>query len=89
MITLANVSLKVKVSYFQMGEYIDVSEEYFDLQAPASLRNLLTVVSQKHPLLSPQMMNTMMILVDGAPTKANVLLKDGDEVDLVPLAAGG
>jgi hypothetical protein len=81
--------LRVKVAYFQMAQYVDVSEEHFNLQSPASLRDLLNAVSLRHPLLSPQMMATMLILVDGAPTKTNVTLNDGEEVDLIPLVDGG
>jgi len=81
--------LRVKVAYFQMAQYVDLSEEYFDLQNPASLRDLLNAVSQRHPLLSPQMMAAMLILVQGAPTRNNVALNGGEEVDLIPLVAGG
>jgi len=80
----------VKVIYFQMSQFVNITEEYFDLPIPASLSNLLSIITQRHSSLSPQMMATMLILVNDAPaTGLNPTLNDGDVVDLVPLAAGG
>jgi len=82
----------VKVVYFQMQQFVNLTDEYFDLPSPASLSNLLNAVTQRHSSLSPQMMATMLILVNNAPPAAGGLdftLNDGDVVDLVPLAAGG
>lgn len=80
----------VKVSYFQMQQFVNISDESFDLTAPASLRNLLNTIVQRHSSLSPQMMATMLILVNNAPfTGLDVALNDGDVVDFIPLVAGG
>ena len=80
----------VKVIYFQMQQFVNVSDESFDLPEPASLRNLLSVIVQRHASLSPQMMATMLILVNNAPsTGLDSVLNDGDVVDFIPLVAGG
>jgi molybdopterin converting factor small subunit len=81
--------LAVKAVYLQMAQYFSTSDEYFVLQNPAYLRDLLDAVLLRHPSLSPQMIATMLILIDGAPAKTGATLKDGDEVDLIPLVAGG
>ena len=80
----------VKVIYFQMQQFVNITDEYFDLPSPASLSNLLNAVTQRHSSLLPQMMATMLILVDNAPaTGPDPTLNDGDVVDLIPLVAGG
>ena len=83
--------LKVKVVYDLMARYVGTSQEYFDLQSPALLRNLLDSVAEKHPPLAPMLGNppTMMILTNGAPSQSNMPLKDGDQVDFIPLFDGG
>lgn len=85
-------TVRVKVVYFQMPQYVDVQQEYFVLQAPANLGDLLGDITDKHPSLS-SVMPTMMILVDGVSSLASASpgtsLKDGDEVDFIPLMAGG
>lgn len=78
--------LGVKVVYFQMPQYF--GGEYFVLQAPAILCDLLSVVMLKHPSIVP-MMATMWILINGAPSKPDAVLRDGDEVNFIPLVAGG
>ncbi len=80
----------IKVIYFQMQQFVNITDEYFQLPSPASLSNLLNAVTQKHSSLSPQMMATMMILLNNAPaTGLDPALNDGDVVDLIPLVAGG
>jgi molybdopterin converting factor small subunit len=81
--------LRVKVRYFQMAQYVSVGDEYFDLQSPALLRDLLNAVSLRHSSISPGMIASMMIFVNGTPAKTNAELNDGDEVDLIPPTAGG
>jgi len=80
----------VKVVYFQMQQFVNITDEYFQLPSPASLSNLLDAVTQRHSSLSAQMMATMMILVNNVPaTGQDPNLNDGDVVDLIPLVAGG
>jgi molybdopterin converting factor small subunit len=83
--------LKIKVVYNLMARYISTSQENFDLQSPALLRNLLDSVAEKHPSLTPMLGDppTMMILTNGVPSQPNVTLKDGDQVDFIPLFDGG
>jgi molybdopterin converting factor small subunit len=71
-----------------MAQYVYPSEEYFVLQNPAVLRDLLSDVVTKHPSLAP-MIATMEILRDGAPVKPDSALRDGDEIDFIPTIAGG
>ena len=78
--------LNVKVVYFQMPQYF--GDELFVLQSPAVLRDLLSVVILRHPSLAP-MMATMWILINGTPSKLDATLRDGDEVNFIPLVAGG
>ena len=80
----------VKVIYFQMQQFVNVSNEFFELPEPASLHNLLNTIVQRHSSLSPQMMAAMLILVNNAPvTGLDSALNDGDVVDFIPLVAGG
>jgi len=82
--------VSVKVIYFQMQQFVNITDEYFDLPNPASIRNLLDTIVQRHSSLSPQMMATMLILVNNAPAAGlDFTLNDGDVVDFVPLVAGG
>ena len=81
--------LRVRVVYFQMGQYVRVNDEYFSIRSPACVRDLLNNVMMRHPAISPQMISSMWVLLDGTPSKTSASLKDGDEVDLIPLVAGG
>jgi len=82
--------ITVKVNYFQMPQFVDVTEEEFELPIPASLSNLLNAIVQRHSSLLPQMMATMLILVNETPVSGlDVALNNGDIVDFVPLVAGG
>jgi molybdopterin converting factor small subunit len=85
------ISLEVKVMYFQMPLLIggtSLAEEFFTLPSPASLRDLLSYVEEKHPSISV-MLPTMTILVNGVFGKPGTPLEDGDEVDFIPAVAGG
>ena len=82
--------VSVKVIYSQMQQYVNSSEENFDLQSPASIRDLLGTIAHRHSSLSPQMMGSMLILVNDAPVSGlDSTLNDGDVIDFVPLVAGG
>ncbi len=86
---VSGAPVRVKVMYFQMRQTIpDITEERFTLESPAYFGDVLKSVVEKHPVLS-KMMPTMMTLVDGTPGRPGTLLKDGDEVDLIPAIAGG
>ena len=80
---------RIKVRYIQMSDVISgVDQEYYVLPNPANFNQLLTVVCSAHPILSGMMPN-MVVLVDGLAAKTDSRLKDGDEVDIFPMMAGG
>lgn len=82
-------SITVKVVYFGMPLAItSTKQELFVLQSPAHFSDLLDDVVEKHPIISA-MIPTMIMSVNGVPGRPSTLLKDGDEVDLVPATAGG
>jgi molybdopterin converting factor small subunit len=81
-------SLRVKVMYFQMSNYLSTKEEYFVLQSPAKFSQLLSSVIEKHPVLTGMIPN-MMILIDGVVAKPGTFLNEGDEIDFVPAISGG
>ena len=80
--------ITVKVYYTMMAQYIDVDEEDFVLQPPATVQTLIDTCALRHPSVA-QMSGTMFILLDGAPSRPNATLKDGDSVQFIPLIAGG
>jgi len=71
-----------------MAQYIKTSDEFIVLQNPTTLQDLLNSVTERHPSVAAMMMS-MWILINGVPAKPTAPLKDGDEVDLIPLVAGG
>ena len=85
---VVNSFLQVTVRYLLMAQYLDTSQEYYALQNPATLLDLLSDVSKKHPTLAG-MIASMQILINGAPAQFDSILKDGDEVDFIPLITGG
>ena len=85
---IVNSFLQVTVRYLLMAQYIDTSQEYYTLQNPATLLDLLSNVSKKHPTISG-MIASMQILINGAPAQFNSILKDEDDVDFIPLITGG
>ena len=80
--------ITVKVYYTMMAQYIDVGEEDFVLQSPATVRTLIDTCILRHPSVA-QMSGNMFILLDGAPSEPTATLKDGDSVQFIPLIAGG
>jgi molybdopterin converting factor small subunit len=81
--------LAIKVVYFQMAQYVSAGDEYFVPPNPAYLRDLLDAVLLRHPSISPQMIASVLVLIDGAPARSGAALEDGNEVDFIPLVAGG
>ena len=80
--------ITVKAYYTMMAQYTDLTEEDFVLQSPAILQDLMNTCVVRHPSMA-QMMGTMLILLDGAPSKPSASLRDGDTVQFIPLTAGG
>jgi molybdopterin converting factor small subunit len=85
---VANSFLQVTVSYHLMAQYINTNQESFTLQNPATLLDLLSAVSKRHPTISG-MIASMQILINGAPAQFKTILRDGDEIDFIPLVSGG
>lgn len=80
--------ITVKVYYSMMTQYVDLSEEEFVLQSPATIQSLINTCILRHPSVA-QMVGTMMILLDGVPSKPSASLRDGDTIQFIPLTAGG
>ena len=80
--------VSIRVVYLEMAQYVDTNDEYFVLRNPVTVQDVMRGVAQRHSSIS-SMMQSMWVLVNGMPSKPSALLKDGDEVDLVPLVSGG
>ncbi|MGP8129046.1 MAG: MoaD/ThiS family protein [Candidatus Bathyarchaeia archaeon] len=80
--------ITVRVYYSMMAQYTDLSEEYFVLQSPAVLQDLMNTVVIRHPSMA-EMMQLMLMLLNGIPAKPIAPLKDGDVIQFIPMSAGG
>jgi molybdopterin converting factor small subunit len=80
--------ITVRVYYSMMAQYIALDEENFVLQSPATLQTLINTCLLRHPSVA-QMVGTMFILLDGAPSRPSATLRDGDTVQFIPMVAGG
>jgi len=80
--------ITVNVYYSMMAQYTNQSEETFVLESPATIQQLIDTCLVRHPSIA-QMVDSMMILLDGVPSKATAPLKDGDTIQFIPLTAGG
>ena len=84
-----SVNVTIKVVYFGMSyQMTGTKEEYFTLQTPAFLQDLISLIDQKHVVFAT-MLPTMQVVVDGVPAQGNPQLQDKNEVDFIPLFAGG
>lgn len=80
--------ITVTVFYSMMAQITDLSQEFFVLQSPASLKDLINTILIRHPGMV-QMMQTMLTLLNGVPAKPSASLNDRDVVQLIPLSSGG
>ena len=88
-VTESEASLITVMAYYTlMAQYIDIDEEDFVLQFPAILQTLIDTCILRHPSVA-QMAGTMFMLLNGAPSRPNVTLTNGDIVQFIPLIAGG
>jgi molybdopterin converting factor small subunit len=88
-ITKTRASLiTVKVYYSMMSQYIDLTEENFVLQSPTTLQNLIDTCVVRHPSIS-KMVGTMLVLLNGVPSKPTAPLRDGDTIQFIPVSSGG
>jgi len=80
--------ITVTVFYSMMAQITDLSQEFFVLQSPATLSDLINTIVIRHPGMA-QMMQTMLTLLNGVPAKPSASLNDRDVVQLIPLSSGG
>jgi len=80
--------ITVRVYYSMMAQYVALDEEEYVLQTPATLQTLIDTCTVRHPLVA-QMEGTMLILLDGVPSKPISTLRDGDTVQFIPMVTGG
>ena len=80
--------ITVRVFYTMMAQYTDLNEEDFVLEPPAVIQDLLNTCIVRHPSMS-EMMSSMLILLNGVPSRPSAPLRDGDTAQFIPLTAGG
>jgi molybdopterin converting factor small subunit len=81
--------IDAKAVYFGMSaQMTGTKQEYFRLQAPAHLQDLVSQIERKHVVFAT-MLPTMQIVINGEPTQDNSQLPDNAEVDFIPAYAGG
>ncbi|HZW56554.1 MAG TPA: MoaD/ThiS family protein [Nitrososphaerales archaeon] len=79
----------IKVIYFGMAtQTTGTKQEYYSLASPAYFDDLMSQVREKHVVLAP-MLSTMQVVVNGNPVEGNPILNNNDEVDFIPILAGG
>lgn len=82
-------TITIKVAYFGMPSQITgTKQEYITFKSPVYLGSVISEVTQRHTALIP-MIGAMQILVDGNPVEPNQELSDRDELDFIPIQAGG
>jgi len=80
--------ITVRVYYSMMAQYVALGEEEYVLQTPATLQTLIDTCIVRHPSVA-EMVGTMLLLLDGVPSRPTSTLKDGDTVQFIPMVAGG
>jgi hypothetical protein len=81
--------ITIKVVYFGMStQTTGAKQDYITLKSPAFLADAISEVTQLHPDLIP-MIGAMQILIDGNPAEPNQQLSNKDELDFIPIQAGG
>ena len=81
--------ITIKVVYFGMStQTTGTKQEYLTLHSPVYLKDIISEVTQLHPDLIP-MIGAMQILIDGNPAEPNQQLSNKDELDFIPIQAGG
>ena len=79
--------ITVTADYLLMPSF-PATQDSFVIQTPAHYSDVLPQILARRPQLEP-MMPTMMVFIDGFPAKAGILLRNGDEIDFIPVMAGG
>jgi MoaD family protein len=81
--------LRIRVKFF--ASYRDItgrSEEILDLSEGASVSALLGLLREKYPKIG-SLTDTIIASVNKRYAKEDVVLKEGDEVALLPPVSGG
>ncbi len=79
----------IKVVYFGMAiQSTGTRQEYVSLPTPAYFQDLLSEIRDRHVVLGP-MLSTMQVVINGNPVEGNPILNNNDEVDFIPVFAGG
>lgn len=85
----ARTSIRVKVLYWAHArEVAGKREEIFILEKRGTISQLIEKVLKKHPGLA-SLHSSIRIAVNGELSRDSEVLKDGDEVALLPPVAGG
>jgi len=87
--TSASTFSTIKAVYFGMSvQMTGTKEEYFSLNDPVFLQDLISQIKQKHAVFAT-MLPTIQVVVNGEPTQDNPQLSDKAEVEFIPVYAGG
>jgi molybdopterin synthase catalytic subunit len=88
-IKMSTSSIKVKVLYFaNVKEVTGTREEEFTISNPTSSEILLRRIQEVHPGIK-ELRKTITISVNCKVISEDILLKDKDEVALLPPVTGG
>lgn len=80
---------RVTVRYFaQARELAGTKEEHLELSRMMHVQEVISRIVETHPRLC-EMKQIVRIIVNGRMTDEDILLKDGDQLVLVPPIAGG
>lgn len=82
-------TVRITVRYFaQAREFAGTKEEHLELTGMTRVQEVISKIGEAHPRLR-EMQQIMRVVVNGRMTDDNILLKDGDQIALVPPMAGG
>jgi len=88
-ICLRRLALKIKVRFF--ASYREIAgrpEEVFELRDGATLSALISKVRSVYPRLT-ELTDDLIVSVNKRYAKEDLVLKEGDEVALLPPVSGG
>lgn len=81
--------MKIKLKFFgQLRELAKLQETEIDVQASATVNDLKGIVAERFPDLREHL-NVVSVAVDNEYAPKETVLKDGNEVALLPPISGG
>ena len=81
--------LKITILYFaRVKDLVGLESEIIDLSCGNTVESLLTNVSLIHPKIK-DMLNIIQVAINYKIVNKNTLLRNGDEVALLPPVSGG